>query len=43
MEEREGRGAKDTGHYYLNETSLNELLVSGKKAMIDLRENHLSR
>jgi len=29
--------------HYLNEPSLYELLVSGKKAMIDLREDHLSR
>lgn len=29
--------------HYLNETSFYELLVSGKKAMIDLREDHLSR
>lgn len=35
----------ETGHthYYLNEPSLYELLVSGKKAMIDLWEDHLSR
>lgn len=30
-------------HYYLNESSLYELLVSGKKAMIYLWEDHLSR
>lgn len=29
--------------HYLNETPLYELLVSRKKAMIDLREDHLSR
>ena len=35
---------EERGHsHYLNETPLNELLVSGKKAMIDLREDHLSR
>lgn len=35
---------REWGHtHYLNEPSLYELLVSGKKAMIDLREDHLSR
>lgn len=29
--------------HYLNEPTLNELLISRKKAMIDLREDHLSR
>lgn len=29
--------------HYLNEPALNELLISRKKAMIDLREDHLSR
>lgn len=29
--------------HYLNEPPLYELLVSRKKAMIDLREDHLSR
>lgn len=28
---------------YLNEPPLDQLLVSGKKAVIDLREDHLSR
>lgn len=37
-------GQREWGHtHYLNEPSLYELLVSGKKAMIDLREDHLSR
>lgn len=35
---------EEWGHsHYLNEPPLYELLVSGKKAMIDLREDHLSR
>lgn len=29
--------------HYLNESTFNELLISRKKAMIDLREDHLSR
>lgn len=29
--------------HYLNEASFYELLISGKKTMIDLREDHLSR
>lgn len=29
--------------HYLNEPTFNELLISRKKAMIDLREDHLSR
>lgn len=34
----------ERGHsHYLNEPPLYELLVSRKKAMIDLREDHLSR
>lgn len=36
--------SEEWGHsHYLNEPPLYELLVSGKKAMIDLREDHLSR
>lgn len=38
------RGEEEAGHSgYLNEPALYELLVCGKKAMIDLREDHLSR
>lgn len=29
--------------HYLNEPTFNELLISRKKTMIDLREDHLSR
>lgn len=36
-ERRSGRSS------YLNEPALYKLLVCGKKAMIDLREDHLSR
>lgn len=36
------RQRKEDSHY-LNEPPLYELLVSGKKAVIDLREDHLSR
>ncbi|TNN83939.1 hypothetical protein EYF80_005810 [Liparis tanakae] len=39
-----GPERQERGHsHYLNEPPLYELLVSGKKAMIDLREDHLSR
>lgn len=36
-------GAVREKQHYLNESTFNELLISRKKAMIDLREDHLSR
>ena len=39
----EGERRTSEGSHYLNEPALYELLVSRKKAMIDLREDHLSR
>lgn len=40
----EEKRREEAGHSsYLNEPALYELLVCRKKAMIDLREDHLSR
>lgn len=43
QKEKSKVGQKSKMKHYLNEPALNKLLIGRKKAVIDLREDHLSR